>query len=69
MLTVVLALVDAALGVYLVRYARRREQRDRDAVLAVGYFLLLCAVVLAGLELVLTDEPAVPRPVAPEVAV
>ena len=68
MVTVVLALVDAAAGGYLVRYALRREQRDKDAVLAVGVFLLVCAAVLVGLELLLDDGQLIePRPPARQV--
>lgn len=54
-----LALLDAAAGIYLVQYARHREQRDKDGVLAVGYVLLLCAVLLLVIELLpLEDRPS-----------
>ena len=48
-----LGALDCAAFVYLVLYARHRERRDPDAVLAVGYFLIVCAVVLVGLDLLL----------------
>ena len=53
MLSVVLAVVDAAVGVYLSRYALPRERRDKDAVLATGVFLLICAGLLVLLEILL----------------
>ncbi len=54
-----LALVDAAIGVYLVRYARHREHRDKDGVLAVTYVLILCAVLLLVIEVLpLEDRPS-----------
>ena len=53
MLSVVLAVVDAAVGVYLIRYALPRERRDKDAVLATGVFLLVCAGLLVLLEVLL----------------
>ena len=49
----VLALIDAAAGAYLIRYAIRRERRDKDAVLAIGMFLLVCAGLLVLLEVLL----------------
>jgi len=52
-LSLALAALDCAAGVYLVLYARHRERRDPDAALAAGYFLIVCAVVLVGLELLL----------------
>ena len=39
MLSVVLAVVDAAVDAYLIRYAVGREHRDQTAVLATGSFL------------------------------
>ena len=51
MLSVALAVVDAAVGVYLIRYALPRERRDKDAVLATGIFLLMCAGLLVLLEI------------------
>ena len=52
-LSVILAVIDAAAGAYLVRYALHRERRDKDAVLAVGIFLLICAGLLVLLEVLL----------------
>ena len=52
-LSVILAVIDAAVGAYLVRYALHRERRDKDAVLAVGIFLLICAGLLVLLEVLL----------------
>ena len=43
MLSVVLAVVDAAVDAHLIRYAVGREHRDQDAVLATGSFLPVCA--------------------------
>lgn len=63
MITVGFAVLDAAAGAHLVLYALRRERRDKDAVLAVGLFLLVCAVVLVLLELLpdaRADVPAGP---------
>ena len=48
-----LALIDAAGRAYLIRYAIRRERRDKDAVLAIGMFLLVCAGLLVLLEVLL----------------
>ena len=56
MLSVVLAAIDAAAGAYLIRYALRRERRDKDAVLAVGIFLVICAGLLLLIEVLL--EPS-----------
>ena len=53
MLSVALAVMDAAAGAYLIRYALRRERRDKDAVLAVGIFLLICAGLLLLLQVLL----------------
>ena len=53
MLSVALAAIDAAVGAYLIRYAVRRERRDKDAVLAVGIFLIICAVLLLLIEVLL----------------
>lgn len=53
MLTYALAALDGAAGAYLVRYAVQRERRDKDAVLAVGVFLLVCAAVLVVLQVIL----------------
>ena len=52
-LSVILAVIDAAAGAYLVRYALHRERRDKDAVLATGIFLLICAGLLLLLEVLL----------------
>ncbi len=57
MLIHILALVDAATGVWLIRYALSRERRDKDAVLVVGIVLLGCAAALVAVELLLADEP------------
>ena len=43
MLSVVLAVVDAAVDAHLIRYAVGREHRDQDAVLPTGGFLPVCA--------------------------
>jgi hypothetical protein len=50
-LPLALALLDAAVGVYLIAYAIRRERRDKPAVLVVGIFLLACAAALGWLAL------------------
>jgi hypothetical protein len=42
----VLAVIDAAAGTYLILYAVRREQRDKPGVAVTGIFLLLCAAAL-----------------------
>lgn len=55
MLALVLAMIQAAVGAYLGHDARRREQHDRDGVLCVGHFLLVCAALLLALELLLVD--------------
>jgi len=60
-----LAALDCAAGVYLVLYARHRERRDPEAALAAGYFLIVCAVVLVGLELLLLGRDAVFRALLP----
>lgn len=57
MLTLGVALIDTAVGVWLVRYAVRRERRDKDGVLFVGIVLLVCALLLVGVELLLVDQP------------
>lgn len=56
----ILALLDAAVGVYLIWYALKRERRDKPAVLVVGFFLLACFaalmwVALSGVDRL--DEP------------
>ena len=43
MLSVVLAVIDAAVDAHLIRYAVGREHRDQDAVLPTGGFLPVCA--------------------------
>ena len=53
MLPVVLAAIDVAVGAYLIRYAVRRERGDKDAVLAVGIFLVICAGLLLLIEVLL----------------
>lgn len=51
---------DLAAGGYLLGWAARRPQRDKDGVLAVGVVLLVCAALLAGLAgwQLTQDEPA-----------
>ena len=39
MLSFALAALDAAAGAYFIRYAVRGERRDKDGVMAVGFFL------------------------------
>ena len=63
MLSVVLAVIDAVAGAYLIRYAIRREHRDKDGVLAVGYFLLVCSLLLMAIEVL--PQPEAPTPVGP----
>jgi hypothetical protein len=46
-----LALGDAAVGIYLVAYAVRREHRDKPAVLVTGFMPLACAAALGWLGL------------------
>jgi hypothetical protein len=46
-----LAVVDGAVGAWLVWYAARRERRDKPAVLVTGIFLLTCAAILSVLGL------------------
>ena len=53
MLSVALAVLDAAVGAYLIRYAALREHQDKDAVLATGIFLVVCAGLLVLLEVLL----------------
>lgn len=55
--TLVLGLVDAAVGVWLIRHALSRQPRDKPAVLAVGVALLVCAVLLVAVQLLLADPP------------
>lgn len=66
-----LVAADLGAGAYLLGWALRREQRDRDGVLAVGAILILCALLLGGLGAwQLTQEvPAPMRPGAPTVVV
>ena len=52
-LSLALAAIDAGVGAYLIRYAIRRERRDKDGVLAVGIFLVICAGLLLLLEVLL----------------
>lgn len=56
MVTFLLALADGAAWAYLVHYAVHREQRDKDGVLAVSIFLLICAAFLLALSLTLATE-------------
>lgn len=46
--TLLLANVDGVIGAYLIVYALRRENRDKDAVLVVGIVLLVCAGALTA---------------------
>lgn len=57
-----LAALDLAAGVYLLRRALPRQRRDRDLVGAVGVMLLVCAVALVGIGTwrAMTAEPLVP---------
>ena len=52
-LSFALAVLDAAAGAYFIRYAVRRERRDKDGVMAVVIFLVICAGLLVLLELLL----------------
>ena len=45
MLSFALAALDAAAGAYFIRYAMRGERRDKDGVMAVGFFLVICALL------------------------
>lgn len=67
-----LAALDLAAGVYLLRRALPRQTRDRDAVLAVGVILLLCAVALVGIGLwraAIADPPLPPAEPVPGISV
>ena len=68
MLLVALACLDAAAGAHLIRYAVRRERRDKDALLVTGMFLVVCAVLLVVISAPL-DAADVPGPSAPAVDV
>lgn len=61
-MTLLLAVGDLTAGGYLLGYALRREQRDKDAVLAVGVVLVFCAVLLAGLAAWGPDRHGDPPP-------
>ena len=52
MLSVALAVVDVAVavGVYLIQFALPWERRDKDAVLAAGSLLPVCAGPLVLLQ-------------------
>jgi hypothetical protein len=66
-----LALGDAAVGIYLVVYAVRRERRDKPAVLATGFVLLVCAAALGLLglsEALQSDTPGRLPPPAGDLA-
>ncbi len=66
MTTLVLGLVDAAVGVWLIRYALSREPRDKAGLQLVGIVLLLSAALLVGAHLLLVDLP-LPVPPLPGV--
>lgn len=53
MLSFALAVLDAAAVAYLIRYAVRRERRDKDGVMAVGIFLVIRTGLPVLLELLL----------------
>ena len=53
MLSVALAVVYVAVGVYLIQFALPWERRDKDAVLAAGGLLPVCAGLLVLLEILL----------------
>ena len=53
MLSFALAVLDVTAGAYFIRYAVRRERRDKDGVMAVGIFLVIRAGLLVLLELLL----------------
>ena len=53
MLSFALAVLDAVAGAYFIRYAVRGERRDKDGVMAVGFFLVICAGLPVLLELLL----------------
>lgn len=67
-----LAALDLAAGLYLLRRALPRQRRDRDLVLAVGMILLVCAAALAGIGVWHTtssDRPLPPVKPVPGVSV
>lgn len=41
-----MALIDAAAGLYLLHYAVRRQRSDKGALLVTAVFLLVCALAL-----------------------
>jgi predicted PurR-regulated permease PerM len=69
-LPLALALIDAAVGLYLLWYAVRRQRRNREALAVTAVFLLACAVALAWLAMPERDidEPGkVPVPAGEQV--
>ena len=52
-----LAVGDAAAGGWLLRFGRRRERRDAQAVIVVGVLLLVCAVTLGGIAIHIGTHP------------
>lgn len=62
-----LALLDAAVGLYLLWFAVRRQRANRSALAVVALVLLGCAVALGWLALP-EDEPGRPPPAPGELA-
>ena len=61
----VFALVDLAVGLYLVRYSGGAERRRPEAVLLVGVMLVLAAGFLLAVVVRLHSRPVVVREPAP----
>lgn len=62
-LPLALALLDAAIGLYLIWHCVRRQRRNRSALLATAAFLLLSAMALAWIGLL--PQPGAPGRLPP----
>ena len=56
-----LAVVDAAGGAWLLRHGLRRLRRNAPAVIVVGVLLLVCAMTLGGIAVLVGTHPAQTR--------
>jgi hypothetical protein len=62
-LPLALALIDAAVGLYILQYAVRRQRRDKGALLVTAVFLLLAALALTMIGLL--PQPGEPGRLPP----
>ena len=60
LVTLLLAAVDGAAGVWLLGSALPRESRDRDGVMVVGVVLLCCSVALIAIALLVDGGGVAP---------